>query len=73
MEPTDHSNGPTYAVHLRSETTGLDSPLETNRIDFFDAGIWVFRSDERLFLPYHQVELIREQRADGEETDPSSQ
>lgn len=53
----------TYEVHLRpaiAEDLSLESPIETARIDYYDAGIWVSRPDGRDFLPYEHVLVIRE-------------
>ena len=52
----------TYTVYLREQSPNpeVTSPLATDRIDYYDAGIWVHREEDRLFLPYHQIQLIRE-------------
>ena len=74
MKTDEFTDGPTYRVHLRTDAdTDLESPLETDRIDFFDAGVWVYRPGERLFVPYHQIAHISEDRPEGEEGDPASQ
>lgn len=69
-DPTTTS-APTYEVHLRTAElpdTGMTSPVETDRIDFYDTGIWVTREDnERVFFPWDRVDMIREVPAAPEE------
>ena len=61
----------TYRIHLREESPDEDvkSPLTTDRIDYYDSGIWVHREEDRLFLPYHQIQLIREGAESEEESE----
>lgn len=52
----------TYRVYLREEppSPSLSSPLLTRLIDYYDSGIWIHRDDGRVFVPYHQIQLIEE-------------
>lgn len=55
-----------YHVHLADDVaTALDlpSPIETDRIDYYDAGIWVTTEAGRDFFPYEHVLTIRERSA----------
>ena len=65
----------TYRIHLREESPSEDvtSPLTTSRIDYYDSGIWVHREEDRLFLPYHQIQLIREGTESEEESNASEE
>lgn len=60
----DPTTAPTYEVHLRTAElpdVGMTSPVETDRLDFYDTGIWVVREDGgRVFFPWDRVEMIRE-------------
>ena len=69
-DPT--TTAPTYEVHLRTAElpdAGITSPVETDRLDFYDTGIWVSREDgHRDFFPWDRVDLIREVPAPAEGT-----
>jgi hypothetical protein len=59
-----------YEVHLATDAVkqlDVSSPVETDRIDYYDSGLWVGRPDGRDFFPYHQVLTIRERPA-GEQS-----
>jgi hypothetical protein len=53
---------PTYEVYLDTEGVPLDltSPVRTTDVMYYDSGIWMGRDEDRIFVPYHQVEAIRE-------------
>lgn len=58
----------TYEVHLTSDATGtadVESPVRTDRLDFYDSGVWAHTDDGRDFHPYEHVQVIRERPADG--------
>jgi hypothetical protein len=62
----DQTKRYTYEVHLQSELVDeldIDSPVETERIDYYDSGLWVRREEGRDFFPYHYVLTIRERPA----------
>lgn len=52
----------TYRVYLReaSPHPAVTSPVETDHIEYYDSGVWLDRSGGRVFLPYHQIQLIAE-------------
>lgn len=53
-------------VHLADDDAAaldLPTPIETDRIDHYDAGIWVTSGAGRDFFPYEQVLTIRERSA----------
>jgi len=53
----------TYEVHLDeavASALGIDSPVETGHIDYYDAGFWVDLPQGRDFYPYRHVLTIRE-------------
>lgn len=57
-----------YEVHLTDDIAtelGVDSPVETDRIDYYDSGIWVADAAGRVFYPYRHVLAIREVTAAG--------
>lgn len=65
----------TYEVHLTqavAEQLEVDSPVTTDRVDFYDSGLWVGTPDGRDFYPYEHVLTVRERSArplsDGRET-----
>lgn len=63
-----------YHVHLSDDVAAaldLTSPIETDRIDYYDAGIWVGTDDGRDFFPYEHVLTIRE-RAPPEPVAPGA-
>jgi hypothetical protein len=69
MAPADHSE--LYAVYLResiSSELDVESPIETDYIDFYDSGIWVARDEGRAFYPYEHVLTIHE--GEGTEDEP---
>jgi len=47
--------GKTYEVHLVDE-----SMVESEYVDFYDAGVWVDRDDGREFYPYGRVAKVKE-------------
>jgi len=53
---------PSYEVYLDTEGLPLDltSPVRTTDVMYYDSGIWIARDEDRIFVPYHQVEVIRE-------------
>ncbi|UWG46892.1 hypothetical protein HSRCO_0597 [Halanaeroarchaeum sp. HSR-CO] len=53
---------PTYEVYLDTEGLPLDltSPVHTADIMYYDTGIWIEREQDRLFVPYRRVQVIRE-------------
>ena len=53
---------PTYEVYLDTEGFPLDltSPVRTTDVMYYDSGIWIERDGDRIFVPYHEVEVIRE-------------
>ncbi|MFB6153307.1 MAG: hypothetical protein ABEJ27_03550 [Halodesulfurarchaeum sp.] len=69
MTEHPYADAPVYQVYLRPDVDvpGVESPVHTKRIDFYDAGVWVMGDDERLFLPYHRIQVIREGRENTEE------
>ncbi|MFB6266429.1 MAG: hypothetical protein ABEI31_02115 [Halodesulfurarchaeum sp.] len=69
MTEHPYADAPVYQVYLRPDVDvpGVESPVQTKRIDFYDAGVWVMRGDERLFLPYHRIQAIEEGRESTEE------
>lgn len=71
-----------YHVHLADDVAAsldLASPIETDRIDYYDAGIWVWTDEGRDFFPYEHVLTIRERTTPeavvagpgGAETEPT--
>jgi len=53
----------TYEVHLAADVADqldVDSPLRTDRIDYYDSGFWITRPEGRDFFPYGEVLTIRE-------------
>jgi hypothetical protein len=61
-----------YHVHLKAdvaEKLGVDSPVETEQIDYYDSGLWVARGEGRDFYPYDTVLTIRERPAQETETE----
>jgi hypothetical protein len=62
---------PTYEVHIDTQGLPLDltSPVETPDVKYYDAGIWLTRSNDRVFLPYRSVLAIREVPADAADDD----
>lgn len=69
---------PTYEVYLDTEGFPLDltSPVRTTDVMYYDSGIWIGRDEDRIFVPYHQLEVIREvdepERATGGETEATA-
>lgn len=66
---TQSTRQQTYEVHLASdvaEDLGVDSPVETDHIDYYDSGIWVAVEAGRDFYPYGHVLAIRERPATRE-------
>jgi hypothetical protein len=66
----------TYEVHLTSDATGgsasVESPVRTDRIDFYDSGVWVDQEPGRVFCPYSKIQVVRQRPADtGSESDES--
>lgn len=67
----------TYEVVLWSDVAaalGVESPVETEHIDYYDAGLWVTTAVGRDFYPYDHVLTIRERPTTAEpaeETGPS--
>jgi hypothetical protein len=61
-----------YEVHLTSDATGsvgVEPPVRTDRLDFYDSGVWAHTADGRDFFPYEHVQVIRERPSgafDGE-------
>jgi len=52
-----------YEVHLRAdvvEELGIDSPISTERIDYYDSGLWITHQEGRDFYPYDHVLTIHE-------------
>ena len=70
---------PTYEVYLDTEGFPLDltSPVRTTDVMYYDSGIWIGRDEDRIFVPYHQLEVIREveepERATGGETEAAAE
>ena len=63
---TAQTSGLTYHVHLASELVDeldVESPVETDHIDYYDTGLWVSHESGRDFYPYHQVLTIHERPA----------
>lgn len=62
---------PTYEVYLDTEGFPLDltSPVRTTDVMYYDSGIWIGREEDRIFVPYHQLEVIREIEEQGSATD----
>jgi hypothetical protein len=59
-----------YEVHLTAdivEELGIDSPISTDRIDYYDSGLWVTHQEGRDFYPYDHVLTIHE-RSSVQET-----
>lgn len=56
-----------YEVHLTSDATGgsadVESPVRTDRIDFYDSGVWVDQQPGRDFYPYSKIQVIRQRPA----------
>lgn len=55
-----------YHVHLAEDVAAaldLASPIETDRIDYYDSGVWVSTDEGRDFFPYEHVLTIRERTA----------
>jgi hypothetical protein len=70
MASEDH--GELYAVYLResiSSELDVESPIETDYIDFYDSGIWVARDEGRAFYPYQHVLTIHEGEAAADESE----
>ena len=71
MTRPDDAAEPTYAVYLReTDFPGVEvsSPVETDRLEFYDTGIWATREDGgRDFFPWERVALIREVTATATE------
>ncbi|MFW5938569.1 MAG: hypothetical protein ACOCSN_06460 [Halanaeroarchaeum sp.] len=65
---------PTYEVYVDTEGLPLDltSPVRTTDVMYYDSGIWIEREKDRIFVPYHQVEVIREVEEPDGETAPES-
>ncbi|MDZ7701589.1 MAG: hypothetical protein U5J98_05705 [Halobacteriales archaeon] len=64
-EPTTHR----YEVHLEAavaEELGVESPVETERIDYYDSGCWLATEEGRDFVPYDRLLAIRERPAEPE-------
>ncbi len=59
----------TYRVYLReaSPHPSVTSPVETDHIEYYDSGVWLDRAGGRVFLPYHQIQLIAEGDPGGED------
>lgn len=49
----------TYEVYL-SESERTDSPVRSDRLDFYDSGVWVQVDEGREFYPYGRIRKIRE-------------
>lgn len=73
------SNEPTtkrFEVHLASavaDELGLESPVETDRIDYYDSGCWLATEGGRDFVPYGRLLAIREQPAADETATPATE
>lgn len=55
-----------YEVYLAADVAdelGVETPVETEHIDYYDAGIWVTTDSGREFYPYEHVLTIRERPA----------
>lgn len=68
--------------HVYVEDIGdaaVDSPIESEQMDFFDSGVWAYTERGREFYPYERVQLIREvdvselESEDVEESDESDE
>jgi|GEM_PF-6018055 len=58
-----------YTVHLRADVAdelGVESPISTDRIDYYDSGLWVTRESGRDFYPYGHILTIQEREAGQE-------
>lgn len=63
------SSGLTYEVVVEGDVAdelGLDAPIETDHIDYYDTGIWLSLERERVFVPFRTVAAIRELPAPAE-------
>ena len=64
-----------YKVHLRADPTTRDSlPIETDRLDYYDSGVWIPVEEGRDFYPWERIEVIQEREraaiaAGGDESD----
>jgi hypothetical protein len=58
----------TYEVHLTEELSAdVTSPVTTDRLDFYDSGVWAHGDAGRDFFPYERVAVIRELPAQADE------
>ncbi|WP_050047739.1 hypothetical protein [Halanaeroarchaeum sulfurireducens] len=53
---------PTYEAHLDTADMPLDltSPVRPVDVLFYDSGIWLVREQDRVFVPYRHVNVVRE-------------
>lgn len=76
MTRPDDPAKPMYVVYLReTDIPGVEisSPVETDRLEFYDTGIWAAREDGgRDFFPWERVALIREVTATSTEDDEAT-
>ena len=61
-----------YTIHLKADPSTRDSlPIETERIDYYDSGLWVHVDEGRDFYPYERIEVIQErERLSEDESSP---
>lgn len=66
-----------FEVHLAgavAEALDVASPVETDRIDYYDSGIWVDGPEGRSFYPWTNVLAIRERSSTADEpTSPAEE
>lgn len=66
----------TYEVVIASDVAdelGVDSPVETDHIDYYENGLWVTTAEGRDFYPYDHVLTIRERPATVETEPPAAE
>ncbi|PSP86431.1 hypothetical protein BRC83_00700 [Halobacteriales archaeon QS_1_68_17] len=54
-----------YVVYFRDRVAGIDPPLRTDSVEFYDSGVRVTREGGRDFFPYEVIGRIRERTAGG--------
>jgi hypothetical protein len=62
--------------HVYVEETGsaaVESPIESEQMDFFDSGVWAYTERGREFYPYERVQVIREVDASELESEESEE
>jgi hypothetical protein len=54
-----------YVVYFRDRVAGIDPPIRTDSVEFYDSGVWVAREGGQEFFAYEVFGRIRRRTAGG--------